>query len=303
MTLHQFIIEDNEPVRLDKFLVEKLVNVSRSRIQQLVREGNVNVDGNLVTKNNHILNLGQLIEIELIEVEPEHIVPGNLDIEIIYCDKDTIVLNKPAGVVVHPGAGKELESIASFALFNWPEITNVGQEGRPGIVHRLDKDTSGVILLARTQAAYEWYIQQFKSHRLEKTYLALVDGHPPTPEGRIDAPIIRDERKRKRMAIATRGRGRQAISEYFQVERFQDHELLRIRMETGRTHQIRVHMAFLGTPVVGDKTYGKKRPTLPMKRFFLHANELQICLPGSEKPLTFTAELPAELEEILRMLR
>ena len=303
MNLHKFIVSMDEQDRIDKFLVSSLNVVSRSRIQELIKTGYVRVDGEIIEKSNQVLSEGQTVEIELIEVETDPLIPGDLDIEVIYADEHTIVLNKPAGIVVHPGAGLEKDSIASYALYHWPEIAKVGQEGRPGIVHRLDKDTSGVMLLARTQTAYDWYIKQFKGHHLDKVYLALVDGHPPTPEGRIEAPIIRDTKHRKRMTIGSKEMGREAISEYFQMERFQNHELLRIKLETGRTHQIRVHMAFLGTPVVADRVYGKKKPSLVMKRFFLHASEISICMPGTQEPVTFTAKLPDELEEILTKLR
>lgn len=303
MQTHEFIVEPGADARIDKFLADAFKSVSRSKIQSLILGGNVVVDGTLVLKSNQHVSPGQTVLIHIIDVQPSQLYAADLDFEIIYIDEDTIVINKPTGVVVHPGAGKETNSLVSFALWNWPEIKSVGQPDRPGVVHRLDKDTSGVILMARSQKAYDWYISQFKTHKVKKVYLALVDGHPRTPEGRIDTPLLRDPLHRQRMSVGKVGQGRKAITEYRQIEKFPEHELLRVNPITGRTHQIRVHMAFLGTPVVGDRIYGRKKTSLPIKRFFLHSQELSICLPNSDNVTTFTSSLPEELEKILIDLR
>jgi len=303
MQTHEFLVESGVDARIDKFLADALKTLSRSKIQSLILGGNVIIDSTLVMKSNQHVSSGQKVLIHLIDVQPLQLHAADLNFEVIYIDEDTIVINKPAGVVVHPGAGKETNSLVSFALWNWPEIKAVGQPDRPGVVHRLDKDTSGVILMARSQKAYDWYISQFKSHKVKKVYLALIDGHPQTPEGRIDAQLIRDPLHRQRMSVGKGGQGRKAITEFRQLEKFTEHELLRVNPITGRTHQIRVHMAFLGTPVVGDKIYGRKKASLPIKRFFLHAQEISICLPNCENVTTFTSSLPEELEKILIDLR
>jgi 23S rRNA pseudouridine1911/1915/1917 synthase len=303
MQTHEFLVEPGVDARIDKFLADALKAFSRSKIQSLILGGNVMINGTLVMKCNQHVSPGQKVLINLIDVQPLQLHAADLDFEVIYIDEDTIVINKPAGVVVHPGAGKETNSLVSFALWNWPEIKSVGQPDRPGIVHRLDKDTSGVILMARSQNAYDWYISQFKSHKVKKVYLALVDGHPQTPEGRIETPILRDPLHRQRMSVGKVGHGRKAITEYHQVEKFAEHELLRVNPISGRTHQIRVHMAFIGTPVVGDRIYGRNKTSLPIKRFFLHAQELSICLPKSNNVTKFTSSLPEELENILVDLR
>jgi 23S rRNA pseudouridine1911/1915/1917 synthase len=296
MQTHELIVEPGAEDRIDKFLADALKSESRSIIQSLILGGNVMIDGTLVLKNNQRVSSGQKVLIHLIDLQPAELRAADLNYEVIFVDEDTIVINKPAGVVVHPGAGNETNSLVNFALWHWPEIKCVGQPDRPGVVHRLDKDTSGVILMARSQKAYDWFISQFKSHKVIKVYLTLVDGHPPTPEGRIDAPLLRDPLHRQRMSVGKLGYGRKAITEYHQLERFSEHELLRVNPITGRTHQIRVHLAFLGTPVVGDKVYGRNKASLPIKRFFLHAQELSICLPNKVNATTFTSSLPLNLE-------
>jgi 23S rRNA pseudouridine1911/1915/1917 synthase len=213
------------------------------------------------------------------------------------------VVNKPAGMVVHPAAGHASGTLVHAALAHAPTMEGVGGERRPGVVHRLDKDTSGLILLAKNDAAHHRLQEQFHSRSVVKTYLALVDGRPPTPRGRIEAPIGRDPAHRQRMAVLPPGKGRQAVSEYGTVEAFPEHTLLEVHPLTGRTHQIRLHLAFIGCPVVGDKIYGRRHSSLPLKRQFLHAARLEITLPGEERPRHFEAPLPDELKHILNFLR
>ncbi|HOG77141.1 MAG TPA: RluA family pseudouridine synthase, partial [Anaerolineaceae bacterium] len=168
-----------------------------------------------------------------------------------------------------------------------------------GVVHRLDKETSGVLVLARNQSAYDWLVRQFKSRKTEKYYLALVDGQPPTPSGRIEAAVGRDPKFRQRMAIVYEGKGRKAVSEYHTVQSFHDHTLLEVHPLTGRTHQIRVHLAYLGCPVVGDRVYGRRKSSLALGRFFLHAAKLRIILPGEKNATEFLAVLPDDLKSVL----
>ncbi|MDX9866014.1 MAG: RluA family pseudouridine synthase, partial [Anaerolineaceae bacterium] len=213
-----------------------------------------------------------------------------------------LVVNKPAGMVVHPAAGHETGTLVHAALAHAPEMEGIGGEHRPGVVHRLDKDTSGLIVLAKNDRAHQWLQKQFKERKVKKIYLALVDGQPPTPSGRVDAPIGRDSSKRKQMAVVSASRGRQSVSEYFTEKRFEEHTLLKVHIHTGRTHQIRVHMGFLGCPVVGDSLYGHRHKTLPVKRQFLHAAHLEICLPGEDVPSVFDAPLPEDLQKVLDTL-
>jgi 23S rRNA pseudouridine1911/1915/1917 synthase len=206
-------------------------------------------------------------------------------------------------MVVHPAAGHSRGTLVHAALAHAPSMAGIGGEGRPGVVHRLDRDTSGLILLAKNDLTHRWLQEQFRRRQVSKVYLALVDGRPPTPTGRIEAPIGRDASQRKQMAVVAPQKGRDAVSEYRTLESFARHTLLEVHPITGRTHQIRLHLAFLGCPVAGDTVYGLHKPTLPLKRHFLHAARLSICLPGESQPRTFEAPLPIELERVLEGLR
>lgn len=303
MTKHlEYAFDQEDSLRVDKFLVEVTDNISRARIQTLVKEGCVFIDGLPVEKSNQKVEPGQLVVIELKDPVSNEVEAKQISLEVIYRDDHAIVINKPSGLVVHPGAGNETETVVNAILWQWPEIRSVGEVDRPGIVHRLDKETSGVLLIARTQKAYLWFVEQFKHHKAQKTYITLVDGHPPTPEGRIEAPIHRDPKHRQKMAVARSGQGKPAITEYFRIKTFKDHDLLEIHLLTGRTHQIRVHMNYIGCPVAGDSLYGRKKNTIAIDRFFLHASQLSICLPGEKNLTTFKAELAKDLEEVISKL-
>ncbi|MCJ7695373.1 MAG: RluA family pseudouridine synthase [Anaerolineaceae bacterium] len=298
----KFTYDQQESLRIDKFLVGVIEDVSRARIQTLIAEGCVFIDDLPVNKSNQQIELGQIVTIEVRDIVQNSLEAKQIPLDVIFCDNNAIVINKPSGVVVHPGAGNESDTIVNAILWQWPEIRSVGEADRPGIVHRLDKETSGVLLIARTQKAYEWFVEQFKQHKTLKTYITLVDGHPPTPEGRIEAPIHRDPKYRQKMAVATKGQGRPAITEYFRIKTFRDHDLLEVHLLTGRTHQIRVHMNYIGCPVAGDGLYGRKKSSIAIDRFFLHASQLSICLPGEKNLTTFKAELAGDLNEVISIL-
>jgi len=226
-------------------------------------------------------------------------VPENIPLEIVFENDDLMVVNKTAGMVVHPAAGHDSGTLVHAALAHAPEMEGIGGELRPGVVHRLDKNTSGLILLAKNDRAHHWLQDQFQQRLVKKQYLALVDGRPPTPEGRIEAPIGRDPINRKRMAVVPGSKGREAVTEYFTVEQFEKHTYLQVNLLTGRTHQIRIHMAFLKCPVVGDTMYGRKHPSIAMKRHFLYAAQMEIVLPRETRPRKFVAPLPDELEQTI----
>ncbi|MBG0783841.1 MAG: RluA family pseudouridine synthase [Anaerolineaceae bacterium] len=302
-TIHQFDVSSDEEVRVDKYLAEQLPDISRSQIKSIIEDGKVTLDGVTVLKAGAKAKAGSAIVITVIEDDSDGLVPEQIPLDILYEDEQVIVINKPAGMVVHPGAGNQSGTLVNALLAHYPNIREVGEEDRPGVVHRLDKETSGVILFAKTEKAYKWFVRQFKTRELNKTYLALVDGKPPTPTGRIEAPIERDPKVRTRMAVGLRGSGKPAVTEYYTREVFTDHTLLDVHLITGRTHQIRVHFSYLGIPVVGDTLYGRRNPTIDMDRFFLHAKTLVITLPGERAPRTFEAPLPEDLEAILSVLR
>ncbi len=290
--------------RLDKFLVECLPEFSRTRLQALIREGLVRLDGSPARKAGQMLERATWVEVLIPATRPlEGLVAEAIPLDIVFEDENVIVVNKPAGMVVHPGAGRESGTLVQAALAHAPQMAGIGGELRPGVVHRLDKQTSGLILLAKHDSAHRWLQNQFKARQVQKFYIALVDGAPPTPIGRIEAPIGRDPSHRKRMAVLPPGKGREAISEYRTLETFSKHTLLEVHPITGRTHQIRLHLAFLRCPVVGDTLYGRKTPSLPLQRHFLHAARLIITLPNEKQPRTFEAPLPMELVQLLDSLR
>jgi len=298
-----FLFDKKTPERLDKFLVEQLQEFSRSRIQGLIVDGLVDVNGHAAKKAGQTLESGFNVTVRIPPPAPTDLIAENIPLDIIFENDDLIVVNKPAGMVVHPAAGHSSGTLVNAVLGYDPDIEGIGGEERPGVVHRLDKETSGLILLAKNERAHRWLQDQFRLRKVEKTYLALVDGKPPTPSGRVETYIGRDPSHRKQMAIVSESRGREAISEYKTVESFANHTLLEFHPLTGRTHQIRLHCAFLGCPIVGDEVYGRKKSTVKINRHFLHAYRLKIMLPGQNETKLFEAPLPDELVQGLVSLR
>ena len=298
-----FHFDKKTPERLDKFLVELLQEFSRSRIQALIADGFVDVNGHAARKAGQTLESGFNVTVRIPLPVPTNLIAENIPLDIVFENDDLIVVNKPAGMVVHPSAGHASGTLVNAMLGYDPDIEGIGGEERPGIVHRLDKETSGLILLAKNERAHRWLQDQFRLRKVEKIYLALVDGKPPTPSGRVEAYIGRDPSHRKRMAIVPESRGRESISEYKTVESFTNHTLLEFHPLTGRTHQIRLHCAFLGCPIVGDEVYGRKKSSVAINRHFLHAYRLKIILPREKEPRNFEAALPDELEFVLTSLR
>jgi 23S rRNA pseudouridine1911/1915/1917 synthase len=231
------------------------------------------------------------------------LVAEHIPLDIVFENEDVIVVNKPAGMVVHPAAGHATGTLVHAVLGHDPDLEGIGGEDRPGVVHRLDKETSGLILLAKNDRAHHWLQDQFRLRKVAKTYIALVDGKPPSPTGRVEAAVGRDPSHRKQMAIVPNGKGRDAISEYRTLETFPAHTLLEFHPLTGRTHQIRVHCAFLGCPIVGDRVYGLKHPTIPIERHFLHAAKLQVRLPNEPDVREFDAPMGMDLLSALQALR
>jgi 23S rRNA pseudouridine1911/1915/1917 synthase len=295
--------EADEPSRLDKFLVTCLPEFSRTRLQALIANGSILVNGKIAHKSGQMINQGDIVQVYVPAVEPTQLVPEAIPLDIIFENENLIVVNKPAGMVVHPAAGHSQGTLVHAALAHAPEMAGIGGEKRPGVVHRLDKDTSGLILLAKNDQAHRFLQDQFRLRKTIKTYLALVDGSPPTPTGRIEAPIGRDSIHRKLMAVTSLKKGREAVSEYRTLEIYKNHTLLEIHPLTGRTHQIRVHLKLIGCPVAGDTVYGYRHATIPIRRHFLHAAKLTILLPGEQNPRLFEASLPYDLEFVLQSLQ
>lgn len=291
-----------ESQRLDHFLVSQMPEHSRSFIQNLIKKGCVKVDGIVIQKSGFKLDKSCAIEVQVPPQKPSDLVPEDIPLDVVFENADVIVVNKSPGMVVHPSAGHDSGTLVHAVLAHAPDIEGVGGVRRPGLVHRLDMDTSGLIILAKNDKTHRMLQAQFKDRQVEKKYIALVDGHPPTPEGRIEAPIGRDPRNRQKMAVTPENKGRMAVSEYRTLEKFDKHALLEVKILTGRTHQIRLHMAFVDCPVVGDVVYGFRNPSLPVKRQQLHAAFLSIKLPGEVMPHRFEAPLPPDIVETLEIL-
>lgn len=298
-----FSYKGRQASRVDKFLVACMPDFSRARLQGLIEDGFVLVNGKPAKKSGQTIEAGSEVEVRIPPPVPANIIPEDIPLDVIFENEDLIVINKPAGMVVHPAAGHSSGTLVNAVLGYDPDIEGIGGEERPGLVHRLDKDTSGLIVLARNDKAHHWLQDQFRERKVEKTYLALVDGKPPTPFGRVEAPIGRDPGHRKKMAILHVGKGREAVSEYKTIESFRHHTLLEFHPHTGRTHQIRLHCELLGCPIVGDEVYGKKNQTISLNRHFLHALRLKIILPGEKEPRSFEAGLPEELVSVLNKVR
>jgi len=298
-----FVFEKQISERLDKYLVEELPELSRSRIQALIGAALVLVDGTTARKPGQMVEPGQKVTVRIPPPASLALTGEAIPLDIVFENADLMVVNKPAGMVVHPAAGHSSGTLVNAALGLDPEFGEIGGELRPGIVHRLDKETSGLIILARNDAAHRWLQDQFRNRKVDKTYFALVDGKPPTPAGRVEAPIGRDPSHRKQMAVLPPGKGREAVSEYKTLESFPKQTLLEFHPHTGRTHQIRLHCAFLGCPIVGDKVYGRRNASLELNRHFLHAGRLRVILPREAEPREFNAPLPAELQGFLERLR
>jgi 23S rRNA pseudouridine1911/1915/1917 synthase len=290
--------------RLDRALADALPELSRAQIQRLIKEGQITMGGK-ATKASHRLEGGEQLRVRLPEPVETALVPEAIPLDIRYEDEDIIIINKPAGMVVHPAPGHERGTLVNAVLSHAPDLPGVGGEKRPGIVHRLDKDTSGLIVVAKHDVALRGVQRQFKQRSVRKVYLALVEGHIQPSEALIDAPIGRDPRQRKRMAVIPpnrSARARPAQTSYKLVDRYGDFSLVACYPLTGRTHQIRVHLAFAGFPIVGDAIYGRRKQRLPLKRHFLHAAELTFRRPSDGESVTFRAELPPELQQLLEEL-
>jgi 23S rRNA pseudouridine1911/1915/1917 synthase len=289
--------------RLDRWLASRLPELSRARLQALIAEGRVRVDG-ATRKPSHRLGGAERVEIEVPPPPPEVLEPEQIALSVVHEDADVLVLDKPAGLVVHPGAGHARGTLAAAVLAHAPAIAGVGGPRRPGIVHRLDKDTSGLLVMAKTQAAYDALTRQLAARTVRRVYLAVVHGRVTAAEGVIDAPLGRDPRDRKRMAVRPAGQGRRAVTRWRVLQRFSNFTLLEVRLQTGRTHQIRVHMASLGHPVAGDAIYGGRfRPPVAIDGLALHAAALAFEHPVTQQRMEFASALPSRIERLLSHLR
>ncbi len=288
-------------LRIDLAINRKFSGISRTLAQEMLKNGEIKIGGQVVKPGLKVKG-GEEVAIAFRpdEVAPE-IKATDLNFPVLFEDRYLIAINKPAGLVVHPGAGKEQTTVVS-ALLGHTKLSPVGAPTRPGVVHRLDKDTSGVMILAKTREVHRKLAEAFAGHDLEKEYLAIIQGHIVNRKGRIEVAIERDKIHRKRMKATSADKGRMAISQFEVLEYLKGATLVKVRILTGRTHQIRVHMAFTGHPLLGDVTYGGKRHERRAEHF-LHSHRLGLKHPMTGKPLSFEAPIPARFEQMLEQLR
>jgi len=295
-------ISDQTGARLDMWLAGAVPEHSRSRWQSLIKEGRVTVNG-LPCKANQKIRAGDRAEWSVPDPAPAAPQAEEIALDVLYEDKHMIVINKPAGLVVHPAVGNETGTLVNALLHHCKDLTGIGGEIRPGIVHRLDKDTSGVMVIAKNEASMAELSRQFKERETAKEYLTIVWGVPYGKRGTIETTIGRHPVHRKKMAANVRN-GREAVSHFEVQEALGEAALVRVKIETGRTHQIRVHMAHIKHPVIGDTVYGRGRASsIKAERQMLHAAKLSLNHPKSGKPMTFESPLPADMEALLKQLR
>jgi 23S rRNA pseudouridine1911/1915/1917 synthase len=298
---------DDRGLRLDVFLVRRLKDLTRSQIQMLNRSGAIQIEGRQ-DKAGYRIRGGETIEVNLEALQPVPLTPEQIPLQIYFEDQDLAVIEKPAGIVVHPGSGTKKGTVVHGLLFHFQNLSTAGGGGRPGIVHRLDKNTSGLLIVAKNNVAHARLSKAFQDRDIEKTYIALAHGKLPRVMGTIELSVGRHPTLRTKMA-AGKTRGRSAHTEYRVLEHFRGFSLLEIRIKTGRTHQIRVHLSAIGHPVVGDNVYGERSYKEFVKkfddfhRFFLHASSLRFTHPTTGVAMEFHSDLPPELQKLLRSIK
>ena len=293
--------EENAGERIDAFLASKLHDVTRSWLQKLIEAGNVSVEGREKLAKNYKLRAGDRLTVELPEPETLDVLPENIPLDIVYEDKYLLVVNKPSGMVVHPAVGNHTGTLVNAVMFHCgDQLSSINGVVRPGIVHRIDKDTSGLLVIAKTDAAHRGLAEQFAVHSIKRAYRAVVYNNIKEDDGRVDAPIGRNPRDRLKMAVVSADKGRRAVTNYHVIERSGKFTYVECRLETGRTHQIRVHMAYIGHPLLGDPLYGPRKGMSGLTGQVLHAKELGFVHPITGEYMEFDSELPPEFVKALK---
>ena len=295
------LFPDTAGERLDAYLARSVPDLSRSGAQKLLEDGNVTLNGKKAKKNDR-LNPGDEVTVQIPEPQPVDIVAKDIPLEIVYEDEDVLVINKPKGLVVHPAAGHQDDTLVNGLLFaKAGELSGINGELRPGIVHRIDKDTSGLLAVAKNDLAHTVLASQLKDHSMARTYEAIVCGNMKEDEGTVDAPIGRHPTDRKKMCVTARN-SKEAVTHWEVVTRYRGYTHIRCRLETGRTHQIRVHMAHIGHPILGDTVYGRKKPELGQDSQCLHAGTLCFAHPRDGHLVIVHADLPEYFQTVLQKL-
>ena len=295
------LIADTAGERLDAFLARSELGLSRSAVQKLMEEGCVQLSGKPGRKNDR-LNVGDVVEVTLPEPKAVDVAPTQMELDIVYEDEDVVVINKPKGLVVHPAAGHQDDTLVNGLLYAMGDsLSGINGELRPGIVHRIDKDTSGLLAVAKNDLAHTVLASQLKDHTMARTYEAIVCGNLKEDSGTVDAPIGRHPTDRKRMCVTERN-SKPAVTHWEVVKRYRGYTHIRCHLETGRTHQIRVHMAYIGHPILGDTVYGRKKPELGQDSQCLHAGVLCFRHPRDGRPVMVFAPLPDYFRQVLEKL-
>ncbi|NMM61404.1 RluA family pseudouridine synthase [Clostridium sp. P21] len=301
METREFIIdESSENIRLDVFLSGEMEDKSRSYIQGLIEKSQIKVNG-ILKKSNYKLKLKDIVHISIPDPVGLDIEPEDIPLDIVYEDSDVIVVNKPQGMVVHPASGVYTGTLVNALLNHCKDLSGINGVTRPGIVHRIDKDTSGVLVVAKNDRAHNKLAEQLKDHSMTRSYIALVEGILKKDEGTIDAPLGRHPVERIKIAVVKNGKD--AVTHYKVLERFKNATLVECVLETGRTHQIRVHMAHIGHPLIGDPVYGYKKQRFNLNGQMLHAKKLGFIHPSTNEYIEFTSDLPEYFKKILNILK
>lgn len=302
MRIEEFQIELENGERIDKFLSNEMSDFSRSYIQKLVKEGHVSVNGKIV-KSNYKVAYDDIVKVEIPDLVEPDIVPENIPLDILYEDQDILIVNKPKGMVVHPAAGHYSGTLVNALMHHCGDsLSGINGVMRPGIVHRIDMDTTGSLLVCKNDVSHQKLAEQLKEHSIQRVYHAIVHGNVKDDEGTIDAPIGRHPIDRKKMSINHQN-GREAITHYKVIERFGDYTYIQCKLETGRTHQIRVHMSSIRYPLVGDQVYGPQKCPFKLQGQTLHAKILGIVHPTTNEYMEFDAPLPEYFEKLLQRFR
>lgn len=300
MDIFNIDVTEDDFERLDSYITDRIDNISRTQIKALINEGLILVN-NEKKKSSYKVSQGDSINIKIPKDEEPEILPENIELEIIYEDEDLLVVNKPQDMVVHPATGNYSGTLVNALLFHVDNLSDINGDIRPGIVHRLDKDTSGLLIIAKNNKTHELLGEQFKDRDLERKYFALVHGVVPNDRGIINAPIGRHPVHRKRMAVIETN-SKEAITHYRVIDRFNNYTLLELQLETGRTHQLRVHLEHINYPIVGDPVYSRRKNEFKLDKQLLHAKKLGFHHPSNGEYMEFESELPEYFKKIIKNL-
>lgn len=302
MAFYEFEIQENEQMRLDKYLADQFPEQTRSYLQKLIKDGEALVNGRTV-KTGYSLCQKDQVTVHIPEPKELDVEPQKMDLEIVYEDEDVILINKPKGMVVHPAPGHTTDTLVNGLLYHCKDqLSGINGVARPGIVHRIDRDTTGILIVCKNDMAHNCIAEQLKEHSITRRYRALVHGNLKNDQGTVEGPIGRHPVDRKKMAINEKN-GKPAVTHYTVLERFGNYTYIECVLETGRTHQIRVHMSSIGHPLVGDEVYGPAKCPFPLQGQCLHAMVLGFVHPRTGEYMEFSAELPSYFQELLKKLR